>query len=327
MANNIVTIPSIVQRDFVWSFKPIIYVMRMMGIELNVLEKHSMFRRIALLLFGVSIFLCTETAFFYQIHFAVEKAKLNTLDKTLKFQLNVGGIIFIAYPIVAFSSALFKWKPVWKKLRKMEEDLRCPPAFYRKQRQVLIALLTPFLISVPAIVEKKMANNYLLPFFFPQSILHPVFRIQHFTREGWVLLAAVLFQNFYINSFVVLFVSLTCLVSMSIQSNIEDVQCCSKIPYEISTQITKWKQSYASIYRLINEMDNFFGPILINYFLGVFYYFIFLPIEILEPEAFQSDAQLVNAGKVLRILQEFFSLSLVVFSTEKMKEKVSPSSK
>ena len=149
---SFVAVPSKTQRNFVWIFKPIVYMMRSVGIELDCFEGHTTNHRIALLLFGTSIFLYTVSVVSYSTvmeGFESTNSTTSTYDPSAdRLQTVIGGFIVIAYALVLFPSVFFRWMPLWKKMADMEQNLHYLPAFSHKQRNVLIAVIVSVVFLV-----------------------------------------------------------------------------------------------------------------------------------------------------------------------------------
>ena len=127
--------------------------------------------------------------------------------------------------------------------------------------------------------------------------------------------------NLHIYLPVTLFLCLTYLVSLSIQEMVKDVQSqILKRPGRIGFLARKWKQSYGSIYDLIEEIDQFFGPILLLLFMQKFVFFVAL--------AFRSifDIEDWSMSLVIHLAVQFSKIivymTLLTSSSHRMKQQV-----
>ena len=122
--SSVVQIPSDCQHDLLWSFQPIFYSMQILGINLNISQSSSKFRRFGFLTLATFILTYNTTAnvMKYYMHKSVQAPETTQFwVETLKNKSTM--ISSIMMPLIFVVTAMFKWKELWKKLRKMEQSM------------------------------------------------------------------------------------------------------------------------------------------------------------------------------------------------------------
>jgi len=127
--------------------------------------------------------------------------------------------------------------------------------------------------------------------------------------------------DLYIYLSAILFVSLTCVASVSIQVIIEDVRTqILKLENKFGSRVRKWRHTYGEIHNFIGEIDNFFGPILLLFFARMFIYFI-ISVFKLTLEIINSNANLV-VQRVVYFTKVILYISMLAHCSHKMRQQV-----
>ena len=134
--------------NLAWSFRPIVYSMRIIGIDLDVSTKSwPKFRRWVFLLFGLGMLIFSG---YYSI--AVTSKIINeTLasDSPLKpVRLTIVTLRDILFPVAVFTNVVFKWPTLWKKMQEMERFFPFPIEFYHQIHKTQTVLVVTGFIMV-----------------------------------------------------------------------------------------------------------------------------------------------------------------------------------
>ena len=122
--SSIVQIQSEYQRDLLCSFQPIFFLMRFLGIELNVSQSYSKFRRFGFLTLAILMLIYNVIATY--LHYKLYEVSGNRgtasywVALVKQCTLTASGILI---PLILFAITIFKWKPLWKKVHEMEHFL------------------------------------------------------------------------------------------------------------------------------------------------------------------------------------------------------------
>jgi len=144
------------QRDLLWSLQPILQSIRVFGIELNVSVERSNFRRYALTVWAVIIFISLESSLYYMIHYWENpfetgsnstgrnstRTWLNHILKCLRLQW---GFFF---PPIIFWTYTVKWKELWKKARKLQKLMNYEISFHKQLRLYTLIITVVFITGV-----------------------------------------------------------------------------------------------------------------------------------------------------------------------------------
>ena len=145
------------QHDLVWSLQPILQSIRVFGIELNVSVKRSNFRRYALTVWAVIIFISMESSLYNELTnndqnlFASDNHSIKCgstrawLDLLMMYEWVLWGIFF---PLIIFWTYAMKWKALWKKATKLQELMNYEISFHQQLR---LYTLTITVVSITAV--------------------------------------------------------------------------------------------------------------------------------------------------------------------------------
>ena len=153
------------QYDLQWSFRPIIYMMRAFGVDLNLARKKLSIGLILLRIFGVSALLYANII-----------PSINLTCKILKSDCQVGSYerrgtkfyflqrIFFDFTSVLLDlqllfSASAMWKSVWKAAEDMEMRLKYHPGFYQQLRKISTILVLVILTLVLQSLQTNVNRN------------------------------------------------------------------------------------------------------------------------------------------------------------------------
>ena len=119
--SSIVQIQSEYQHDLQWSFQPIFNLMQILGIDLNVSQSRSKLRRLFFHILALLILIYNLTAIFIK-HFTAKNSEApNTTRFWVEFiRKNCTTISSVLMPMILVVATKSKWKPLWKKVHKME---------------------------------------------------------------------------------------------------------------------------------------------------------------------------------------------------------------
>ena len=137
--SNIVAISSEYQRDLVWSFQPIFYLMRILGIDLNWSQSPTKFRRYGFLAVALFMLAYTVTANSFQFYMNdISRHPISTIFRVELLRKEVTGISNILFLIIVICKSLLNWKPLWQKVQKMENRLNYKANSLWQLRKVVI---------------------------------------------------------------------------------------------------------------------------------------------------------------------------------------------
>ena len=144
-----------------WSFKPIVYWMRFLGLDLNVGQERSSLHRLGFFIVGVAILVFNITSFifsrsgFIQLFQNITYSSNGVLSID-EMRIMTKDVIFIVIQICIFELLHFKWRLVWKKVDEMEQQTHSPSSFYFRLRKLAIALVLTVIILVGSNVSKQI---------------------------------------------------------------------------------------------------------------------------------------------------------------------------
>ena len=140
------------QRDLLWSLRPIFYSLRLVGIDLDVLQPHSILRRYAFIAGSVLMLIGVTTA-----NVVVDHLKRNVEQpKSTRFwveQVRKATTTFsnLLLPLILVLVNLYKWKPLWSKAQSIEHFMTIPGTSLWHLRKLAIsttAMVIGFLLLV-----------------------------------------------------------------------------------------------------------------------------------------------------------------------------------
>ena len=130
------------RNDLEWSFGPIFYAMRFLGIDLNVSQQPSKIRRCGFLFFGLSMLVFTSVYWTF-IELNHMYATLHPKDPVMLARICIILLRSILFEVVVFAKAFLGWGRMAKKLKDMERFIRFPARFYhwiRKMNTIFIIM-------------------------------------------------------------------------------------------------------------------------------------------------------------------------------------------
>ena len=161
--NVIIEIPSEYQKDLLWSLRPIIYSMQMMGIDLNLSTTRSKFRQFGFIVLGLAIQIYILVSVFVFKGERITPKEFKSTIRWLEFlEVYVYSVWNVLFPLVVFEMmTLIKWKSLWKTMMALEQFMNFQATFYRQLRKVCILLVTiPFILVM---ILYKMNFYFLTP--------------------------------------------------------------------------------------------------------------------------------------------------------------------
>lgn len=331
--SSIVQIPSEYQRDLLWSFQPIFYLMRILGIDLDVSEPHSKFRRlvfitIAVLMLAYSI---TSNSFWHhQLEIAETEGTTTYWVAFLReLTITISGILI---PSILVAVTIFRWNPVWKKLHKIENSVNFQKSLLMKMRRTVACTCT---MVISFFIWVKLYGYWCIlwvelygwTMFFQDLVIwscsskivrpNSTMAFNIFTAIGAQL------TDLYIYLSVILFTCLTCVASDGIQIIIDDVPSQSLMFHsESSHRVRKWRRSYGLIYDFVEEVDRFFGPILLVFFARKFIVFVITVFQLILLELNMTDDRIFIAERIVYFTKVTVYIPTVAFRSHKMKQQV-----
>ena len=160
--NVIIEIPSEYQKDLLWSLRPIIYSMQMMGIDLNLSTTRTKFRQCGFIVLGLAIQIDILVSIFIfkgerkiPIDF---KSTIGWLEFLEEYLYSVWNVLF---PLVLFEMmTLIKWKSLWKTMMELEQFMNFRVTFYSQLRKVCIILVCRPFILVKIFYKRNLYSNF-----------------------------------------------------------------------------------------------------------------------------------------------------------------------
>lgn len=152
--SKIVSFPSEHHKDLVWSFLPIFYLMRILGIDLIVSQSASKFRRYFFLAFVLITLTFTEAvnSILFNMNFTYNSRDTKlTIFWVNELRNGVQLISNVLLPVVSVYKSFSNWKSLWMKVQKIEHELNFEPSFLWELRKVVIgtsAILVTFILLV-----------------------------------------------------------------------------------------------------------------------------------------------------------------------------------
>ena len=160
----IVEIPSENQLDLAWSLQPVLYPLRIVGIDLHVGQPRSKFRFFAFLVLKllVAIFV-VSSALCYLTGVMGTSKKIKGSKFWSKVLRSVARLVWIPiFHVVCIPMILFKnWEKLWKKMEKLyHRFLSFDANFASKLRTFSMILTVIILIPVSKFISKSTATTF-----------------------------------------------------------------------------------------------------------------------------------------------------------------------
>ena len=116
------------QHDLASSFRPISRALQCFGFDLDQAGPRSIFRRVAFLLVCLSllVFICVANSL--GIHQFLEYRR--DAEYAYYWYLFSTAIVNILSELARFTTSVFKWETLWKKLQASDQYIGCPARFY-----------------------------------------------------------------------------------------------------------------------------------------------------------------------------------------------------
>merc|ERR1712071_62019 len=239
---------------------------------------------------------------YYTMTIDEERNTIRFWVKLVKQNTTIITNVLMASILVAVISV--KWRPFWTKEHRMEQFMSLPAALLHQLRKMAVA------------------TSATVVFFIILDI--GILSYQHVytdnsTARDILITTGVEISDLYIYLSVILFVYLTYVASKSLQVIIEDVRShLPKLHSERDCRLRKWHQSYALIHDYVEEVDAFFGPILLVFF-------VIKIFRLTLEEIGHSDARTIDIvtviWRVIYFAKVFLYLSLLAFRTQNMKHQ------
>ena len=133
--------------NFVWSLKPIfIWLTLCTGLDFDRSEKRKKIGRWFLRAYSLLLFICYISFNIYEVTETMIQLKYN-LNSTChvgesmfsfwnrKIAWMLINILFVTFHLSVFESAFLNWKPLWKKIKRVQLNLNYPTTCYRRLRR------------------------------------------------------------------------------------------------------------------------------------------------------------------------------------------------
>ena len=304
--------------DLIWSLQPIIYGMRVFGIDLNMSLPVNCFRLFALVSFA-SLMALNCSSYPQMSDEPIDKTSAKSTMVWLDFLKPFTWFIFnIGFLLAMLEMAtLFKWKPLWDTLKRLDNNMRT----FHWQLRKLSAVLTIFFIILASQFNNKMISWTVFYSFLSQGLS---LRVIVSWKRDYVIesMFGMLMIDLYIYFAVILFVCLTCSASLSIQTIIVEVQNhFPPLRGAVIAQLMKWKQNYFLISSYVELIDRFFGMFLFVFLAKLFVtFFIFSFCAVIYWHN-NDSSNLIHM--VCFFIKYGTLLALIFFGCETMKKQVS----
>ena len=148
------------QKDLASSFRLVFRALQCFGFDLDPTGSRSTFRRVAFLLVRLSllVFICVTNSL--SIHHFLEYRR----DAEYAYYIYAFStvIVNILSELARFTTSVFKWETLWKKLQATDQYIGCPAKFYAQIGKTNIVFIIGVVISVRifSFKSKFLINNY-----------------------------------------------------------------------------------------------------------------------------------------------------------------------
>ena len=137
------------QLDLAWSLQPVVYFTRLLGIDPDLCRPRSALRRYAFLGGAVSLLLITLSANVIQLVYPEKPHDYTT--ENARFWISIikrpamtlAGMIL---QLIVVTKSLFGWKPLWMKVRSLEQFVHFPESVLHRLRKVAFAIVLPVVL-------------------------------------------------------------------------------------------------------------------------------------------------------------------------------------
>ena len=157
------------QHDLVWSLRPVIYAMRISGIDLDLSQRPSVLRRWIFL--TIAMLSCFTILYVNAVYFIpllyILKSDASTKNLYLHISVLSDEIINSIFTGLTFTMIFLKWGTIWNQLQEMEKFIGFPAHFYKQIRKSIVAsFIVPFILvnfaSVNNNFDSILIIHYLL---------------------------------------------------------------------------------------------------------------------------------------------------------------------
>ena len=324
--STIIEISSEYQKDLLWSLRPTIYAMQMVGIDLNQSTTPSKLRRCSFITLGLALQISIMVTVFVEKSQNIYTGDLKPTAGWLRFLDKYFTYCWtVVFLLVLFELlTLIKWKSLWKTMMELEQFMNFQATFHRQLRKVcILSVCIPFIMVIVLYFLLLKCQDIIINtgmYNFPQQIhQHAINR--HSESSLAYKIADELF-DFCGFQIIMAYFSLTWLVSMSIQVIIDEVKNSPhRTPADQQLAI-KWNRSYCLIINFVEEIDNFFGSVLLVYTGQLFFLGFQNSFQVIM-SAVAKENLLNCVYPVSYIVKNVSILLLVIYGAQRMKKKVS----
>lgn len=318
------------RQDLVWSLQPILNVLQMSGVNLDVNQPGSVRRR--------RVFLSLKILILFAIVFLLIHSIINSIKlfEEIPIESTYMTIYFISKLISYVSSALipvvlarFKWETLWEQLQRVDQFSHFTIIDYSRLRKKCIIAIIIFVLlvgisSINLIGLFHPINDHVSQIVGESGAPALMSNPNYIGDKGKPFLLVMISKipiDLERDISLVFFVCVIWLVSMSIQAIIQDFVARNSTPTDITLhQITTWQKKYSAIMDLIEEINPFFGPLLLINFAEMFLTTVIFSFVSLNLALGGTYGQPISS--ILKIARNIVTMSGLLHATEMMQGKV-----
>ena len=139
---SVTAVDSKPQHNFIWSFQPIVYSMRIIGIDLDSSQSRSWLQQGLSAGFGIALLVYSVVAYatskFLSAPVGGEPSTALLYSYVEFYSLVISNILL---NVISFTWLLLKWKPMWTKMVTLQDSLHLPVNFHRDNRKFFTAFV------------------------------------------------------------------------------------------------------------------------------------------------------------------------------------------
>lgn len=340
-ASCVVKIPSIgseySQHDLAWSLQPVLFSLRVFGIDLDGNRPRSLPRRCAFMALAASVslffgFSGTDVIIRSMLLFR-HQAAIETVYMML--YIGAGTICAISLLAALTVASQSKWEALWMKLQEVEQCNGPTGRLYGRMRRVSGVSIAFSVLMVRLRLPRVLLINPSASFFlfFLSKIFcegaamlymtSPLEEIkQSLSREQLLLqIIGKTASDVFHDTTLVLFITLMWFSSASIQAITADSETHRSTAGGVpADQLIKWQKNYLAILELIEGINRLFGPVLLAVFSTMFFSNSILFFRVVSGIFGGSGEN--GSVSILRIVRSITVMTALVSATEMMKGKV-----
>ncbi len=313
-------------QDILWCFEPLFTWMRMIGFELDprFRKRFNLYGLLILLAHqwsGIDIMINSFLSLYKQPNNSNYTKHITTIDWNNKLDCANHFIFIGVVSTHFFYIAHHRWNSLWSAAKKLES------AYYRfdyiRLRRLFFAGFIPLLVVRTKYIQKKFGDNqaYFLKKEIAIITYTLLFLFSDFSKKS-IYKKLVTVLTFYSKivpiSVVILYCSVSWLISLFYESILEDVNKTNKVN---KYTIRKWKYSMALASELIHHINQCFGMILLISITHIFIDLIAYSFYIVNSISLKTKADLILV--VTNMLSKFLILWFVAYAPEKICRNVS----